>query len=275
MHELYLPVYGWLKEMHASSTSATTLIGMQCLQGGGKTTLCDQLELLARHDGLNCVVASIDDFYRTHAELEALARSMPDDPLLHGRGQPGTHDVPLMRATVDGLRALRVGETMRVPRYDKSAHGGLGDRAAEAAWPVIDGPIDVVVLEGWCFGFAAAGARGASPPPPRLRNVDAALADFAPTYAALDAFLVLQALSARYVYEWREDAEAERRATGGGAMSADDVVDFVDRYYPSYEAYLPELYRASPCAEDRTKRVWIGRDRLPSPAPPAGHDVLQ
>ena len=46
------------------------------------------------------------------------------------------------------LRALRVGETMRVPRYDKSAHGGLGDRAAEAAWPVIDGPIDVVVLEG-------------------------------------------------------------------------------------------------------------------------------
>ena len=124
MHELYLPVYGWLKEMHASSTSATTLIGMQCLQGGGKTTLCDQLELLARHDGLNCVVASIDDFYRTHAELEALARSMPDDPLLHGRGQPGTHDVPLMRATVDGLRALRVGETMRVPRYDKSAHGG-------------------------------------------------------------------------------------------------------------------------------------------------------
>ena len=75
--------------------------------------------------------------------------------------------------------------------------------------------------------------------------------------------------------QWREDAEAERRATGGGAMSADDVVDFVDRYYPSYEAYLPELYRASPCAEDRTKRVWIGRDRLPSPAPPAGHDVLQ
>ena len=108
-----------------------------------------------------------------------------------------------------------------------------------------------------------------------MRNVDAALADFAPTYAALDAFLVLQALSARYVYEWREDAEAERRATGGGAMSADDVVDFVDRYYPSYEAYLPELYRASPCAEDRTKRVGIGRDRLPAPAPPAGHDVLQ
>ena len=61
------------------------------LRGGGKTTICDCLELIAHSDGLNCVVASIDDFYRTHAELLALAQAHPDDLLLHGRGQPGTH----------------------------------------------------------------------------------------------------------------------------------------------------------------------------------------
>ena len=36
-------------------------------QGGGKTTMCASLGLLAQSEGLNCVVASIDDFYRRRA----------------------------------------------------------------------------------------------------------------------------------------------------------------------------------------------------------------
>ena len=126
VYQVYLPVFYWVKEMRrlTRARGGASLIGMQCLQGGGKTTLCDGLELLARSEGLNCVVASIDDFYKTHAELLALAQAYPSDPLLHGRGQPGTHDMTLLRDTLSQLRALPAGATMWVPRYDKSAHAG-------------------------------------------------------------------------------------------------------------------------------------------------------
>lgn len=46
---------------------------------------------------------------------------------------------------------------MRVPRYDKSAHGGKGDRVPPALWGVEGGGWDVVVLEGWCVGFMPVG----------------------------------------------------------------------------------------------------------------------
>ena len=39
------------------------------------------------------------------------------------------------------------------------------------------------------------------------------------------------------------------------------MIKFVDRYYPSYEQYLPQLYTSSPCAEERTLRYWIDGDR--------------
>lgn len=42
---------------------------------------------------------------------------------------------------------------VRVPRYDKSARGGRGDRAPEAEWSVVSKPPDVVLLEGWMLGF--------------------------------------------------------------------------------------------------------------------------
>lgn len=44
---------------------------------------------------------------------------------------------------------------VRVPRYDKSARGGRGDRAPEAEWSVVSKPPDVVLLEGWMLGFEA------------------------------------------------------------------------------------------------------------------------
>ena len=274
VYQVYLPVFDWLKEMRrlTCERGRATLIGMQCLQGGGKTTICDCLELLARREGLNCVVASIDDFYKTHAELHALAQAHPDDVLLHGRGQPGTHDMVLLRGTLAQLRALPAGESMWVPRYDKSAHAGQGDRAPRSKWQRVTGPVDLVVLEGWCLGFRSTQQpRGTGPRcPPNMRNVDAYLAEFDETYAQLDAFVVVQAICAKYVYAWREQAERERRVRGEGAMDAEQVVKFVGRYYPSYEQYLPQLYVTSPCAEDRTLRYWIDENRRPCQGGPTG-----
>ena len=57
----------------------------------------------------------------------------------------------------------------------------------------------------------------------------------------------------------------------GTGLGLAQVRKFVDRYYPSYEQYLPALYSASPCAEERTLRYWIDADRRPCrDGPPGG-----
>ena len=41
-----------------------------------------------------------------------------------------------------------------LPRYDKSQHGGRGDRAPHGSWPRVQGPIDIILFEGWMLGFS-------------------------------------------------------------------------------------------------------------------------
>ena len=56
----------------------------------------------------------------------------------------------------------------------------------------------------------------------------------------LDAAIIVSTESDN-VYGWREQAEAERRDKGEGAMSPDEVKVFCDRYMPSYEAYMGDV----------------------------------
>lgn len=43
--------------------------------------------------------------------------------------------------------------TLRLPSYDKGLHHGQGDRLPTNQWKKIPGPVDIVLLEGWCLGF--------------------------------------------------------------------------------------------------------------------------
>ena len=78
-----------------------------------------------------------------------------DNFLLGVRGNALTHDVDLGRSTLEGLLRLNDGShsELQVPRYDKSAYGGKGDRADQASWPMIQAPLDVILFEGWMLGF--------------------------------------------------------------------------------------------------------------------------
>ena len=49
----------------------------------------------------------------------------------------------------------------------------------------------------------------------------------------LDAAIIVSTESDN-VYSWREQAEADLRDKGNGAMSPDEVKMFCDRYMPSY-----------------------------------------
>lgn len=146
----------------ADEPTRPLFVGVQGPQGSGKTYLTSILrdELSKPPHVLRVAVLSADDLYLPHARLAALAQAHPDNRLLHGRGQPGTHDLPLGTQLLSSLRGINTlappGEppcAVRLPVYDKSLHSGEGDRVPMADWPQVTGPLDVVLLEGWLVGF--------------------------------------------------------------------------------------------------------------------------
>jgi D-glycerate 3-kinase len=141
--------------------SAPLFVALQGPQGSGKTTLTERVkEMLAEdnevHAPYHAATLSIDDLYLPHHDLKALASAHPNNPLLHGRGLPGTHDISLGLSVLQSLKEInRPGaKEVRVPRFDKSLFDGEGDRLpVESGWTSVKGPLDVVLLEGWCVGF--------------------------------------------------------------------------------------------------------------------------
>ena len=144
----YLQLAAWISERHRPGE--TLIVGISGAQGAGKSTLADFLQLaLETGAGLRVAVLSLDDFYLTKAERKQLGAAV--HPLLETRGVPGTHDLQMLSTCLERLSALAPGQTLRLPRFDKAED----DRADTADWAAVSGPVDVIVLEGWCLGSEA------------------------------------------------------------------------------------------------------------------------
>ena len=132
-------------------------VAVQGPQGSGKTFLtnCVRDSLSASPNANKVAVLSIDDLYLPHAGLVSVAEANPNNRLLRGRGQPGTHDVEGGTRLLAALKRINEDAandtTIEVPIFDKSQFNGEGDRLLQGT--VISGPIDVVLFEGWCVGF--------------------------------------------------------------------------------------------------------------------------
>lgn len=127
----------------AAMGAARLVVGVTGAQGSGKSACAGALALLLGDRGLKAAVLSIDDFYLTKAERRRLASHV--HPLLATRGVPGTHDVAL---GIELIERLCHAGSVAIPRFDK----GVDDRKPCAEWDEIEGPVDVVLLEGWCVG---------------------------------------------------------------------------------------------------------------------------
>ncbi len=256
IHHLYLPIYFWARAMvrtqQQQQRGGAVALGLSAPQGCGKTTLVELLVERFAADGLGCAAVSFDDFYLRGADQDALAAAHEHNPLLQVRGNAGTHDLALGSETLAALTGrgrdggAASGAAVRIPRYDKSARGGRGDRAPEAGWAEVASPPQVVLLEGWMAGFAPL-----EPSAPVLRaqaglaEVNDRLGAYAAWHDMMDGWVVLGVDDAAVVYEWRLQAERAMAASGRPGMSDDQVADFVSRYMPAYQAYLPGLYEAA------------------------------
>jgi D-glycerate 3-kinase len=193
------------------------VLGITGLQGSGKSTLARQLVQAGRRRGLAAVALSIDDFYLGRRERRALARRV--HPLLAQRGPPGTHDPERAWATLDRLRALPSGESLRLPRFDKLAD----TRLPPSRWRLVRGPLDLIVFEGWFLGVPPQSVDELRVPVNALereQDVDgrwrawcnAALADYAPLWQRLDSLLWLRGPGFEKVRDWRWQQEQALQA---------------------------------------------------------------
>lgn len=214
--------------------------GILGVQGTGKTTLAAVLKLILAELGCSAVGFSLDDLYKTYRDRLRLAQ---EDPRLIWRGPPGTHDVDLGIEVLERLRHPD-GKPVALPRFDKSAWGGAGDRAE----PEIIETADIILFEGWFVGTRpiAPSAFDTAPAPiltPEdrqfARDMNAKLHDYLPLWERLDRLMVLYPADYRLSVEWRKQAEQQMRAAGKAGMSDAEIEQFVHYFW---KALHPELF---------------------------------
>jgi D-glycerate 3-kinase len=204
------PIVETLIEHHCSA-GRPLVVGINGCQGSGKTTLADYLCTSLQIRGLKAIAISIDDFYLSRQQRQALALNV--HPLLATRGVPGTHDLKLALATLKSL-AQDSGE-IKVPRFNKVQD----ERFPIELWPQVEAPFDIIILEGWCVGISAQNKAELLSPMNELERLQDPFGhwrqyvnqqletEYPELWQLIDRLIMLQAPSFSCVYQWRLEQE--------------------------------------------------------------------
>ena len=251
----YAPLAEQLASKHAMA-GRPLLVGINGSQGSGKSTLASLLALLLKQiHSLRVVQLSIDDFYLTRESRRSLAERV--HPLLATRGVPGTHDLPLMRETLQ--RLLHGNGEVPIPCFDKATD----DRCPADQWENACAPLDLVIIEGWCFGTPAQSEEALLQPVNELEareDPDAVwrgyvnrqiIEHYQSIYQMVDLWIMLQAPSFDCVYQWRLEQEqkladkleptADSTPGQNQVMSAQQIARFIQHYQRLTEHTLQQL----------------------------------
>lgn len=244
------------------------VLGISGLQGTGKSTLAAQVAASAAARGLRAATVSIDDFYLPRSERQALARDV--HPLLATRGPPGTHDLALALRTLDALRA---GEAIALPRFDKLAD----ERLPQAQWPRSDVRADLVVFEGWFLGTPAEDEPALDEPVNALerdednggewrRWCNRTLArDYPALWARIDTLWFLQPPGFEVVPQWRWQQEQGLRQASPGRTGMNRAQ--VEHFVQFYERISRQALRTLPAIAGRVVALDARRQPLPAALP--------
>ena len=258
LEKLWLPIALDLA-MARQQRERTLIRGILGGQGTGKTTLCIILELILNYLGFSVASLSIDDIYLTHAEREELKLQ---DSRLIWRGPPGTHDVNLGLQTIEQCLQSDGDLNILMPRFDKSAYNGSGDRINPKA---IKKP-DILLFEGWFVGVKpiAEDCFDNCPYPivtaedkQFAKDNNQRLQAYLPLWDKLDSLIILYPEDYRLSRQWRKDAERKMMATGKAGMSDKEIDRFVEYFW---QALHPELF-IKPLLKSADLVVVINSDR--------------
>ncbi|MFT6915658.1 MAG: D-glycerate 3-kinase [Motiliproteus sp.] len=252
LESIYVPMAAWIME-HKSRHAGPLVVGINGAQGSGKSTLFNLLEVtLALGFEQRVVGFSLDDIYKTHAARERLAVDV--HPLLVTRGVPGTHDVDLGISLLEQLREAREGSVVKIPVFDKS----IDDRCPERAWQEWLGPVDVVVVDGWCLGakhqseqelLSAVNELEAKEDPDAVwrRYVNDQLrGPYQQLFDQVDLLIMLKVPSMEAVFEWRtlqEKKLAERVRFLGQEAESDELKIMSEREIHRFIMHYERLTR--------------------------------
>lgn len=230
----------WHIALKKAQKSSPIIQGILGLQGTGKTTLAIILRLILTTLGYHTVTLSIDDLYKTYEERQQLQQ---EDSRLIWRGPPGSHDVDLGTELLDNVREGKC--PISIPRFDKSALQGSGDRATPE---MIDQKIDILLFEGWFVGVEPIPESAFnSPPAPIITEADRQFAldnnrrleAYLPLWHRLDGLILLSPVDYRLSQQWRKQAEQKMIAQGKSGMSEEEINQFVEYFWRSLH---PELF---------------------------------
>ncbi len=228
--------------------------------GAGKSTIARVLQQQAALVGLRLAVASIDDFY---LPWEQRQRALEGNPFGVSRVPPGSHDVALALECLDSWQA---GSALRLPRFDKTLRGGLGDRDAEE---VVEA--EVLLLEGWLLGCRSLGREslaniqnptGLNPEELAwLPHWDMALETYQPLWQRCSQLWLLRPQNWQLPHRWRLQAEAAQRRRGAAWLPVAELNRLVRS---SLCSLPPSIYQdslldmASGYAVLDGRRRWVG-----------------
>jgi D-glycerate 3-kinase len=144
-------------------------------------------------------------------------------------------------------------DEIALPRFDKASD----DRADASQWPVVTGPIDLIILEGWCVGTTPQSAEELEAPINALErdgDTDGRWRRYANNqlktnyeriFEKLDMLVFLAAPSFDAILRWRLEQEeklADVSPSGSaGLMSEQQIGQFIEFYERLTRANLATL----------------------------------
>ena len=269
----FLPLFSEIVESLRQPKLHPLLVGINGAQGTGKSTLAGLLAAVLEAEQFTVATLSIDDFYLSKARRQQLANEV--HPLLASRGVPGTHDIDLALGKIRELVAAKAGTAVVLPSFDKA----VDDCLTLEHCSCVEGPLDLIILEGWFIGVGAqADADLQQPlnPLEELEDVDGywrryvnrqLAAGYQDLFAQFQLLIMLQAPQFEQVFEWRKLQEDKLRQRSDA--NADGLMDDAQlkRFIQHFERLTRHCLSSLPGKADVVFRLdsehrVIGRDDL-------------
>tara|TARA_B100000963_G_scaffold334301_1_gene327377 strand:+ start:2755 stop:3675 length:921 start_codon:yes stop_codon:yes gene_type:complete len=237
LNKFYLPICKMIKEDFFKKKS-TQIIGLSGGQGTGKSTISNILKIILKEAyGLETVIFSIDDFYKTLYERKILSKKKSS--LFLTRGVPGTHDTKMLYNCIKNLKNINFKKFM-IPKFDKS----IDDRSPKSKWLKVGKKPNIVIFEGWCVGATTQKKKDLIIPINKLekykdkkkiwrQQVNLELKkNYKKIFDLINKLIFLKVPSFEYVFKWRLLQEKKLRITSKGkkTMSDGEIRNFIMYY---------------------------------------------